>query len=982
MRRGGVLRSALSLLHGIGNKGKRIMKWWPRQRREEGTKEERNRRYRLARIEPLESRQLLSVTALTAFGNTTALVAGSPGWVGINGTAGENEKLTYTVSIDSSNLTGGTLSYELMSGEANRSLKIDLETADQSIDGTLLLQLFEEYTPNTVEQIAQLAEDGAYDGSTFHRMIKDFMIQGGKVDETVRSFDDEFYADSQFTSAGLLAMANSGIDTNSSQFFVTTNTTRWLDYNHTIFGMLTEGNDILESLNQNVSVSSSDDSSGTPKQTVTMTDVSVVNDAQNAVLKLVATAGTTGSATITLTATDESGGTLSKKFTVTVGEDSDGTNANPLADPALGTIEPITLTAGKSFTGTLPVFNADGQTLTYTFAPATASASAITATLDTTTLRYTITAADSVACGVYTVSASVCVNGSTVSSDGDSQSIPVLIVPAAPTVALNSSSDTGTSTTDGVTKYNNDGSDQTLSFDLTGVTSGATVNVYAGTTLIATGTVPTGSTTLTLASNGTAKLADGTYSITAEQVQSITSTAVGNSTYDRLASDRSTAVSVTVSTTNGKPTATVPTSPVAIQPRTTETDAATEFTISVSDGDEEVTQTLTAEITTQATHGTVTVVDATTGKFSYTPQVGYTGEDTFTFTLTDTDLAGNDAQTSDPVTITLNVAETENLETPTGEDQVVSVWFWKKQFTVQLGGSVTNSEGANLTYKLGDLPSPLSVSSFDEKTGELVLNLDDRCSGLRKITYTVVNTGENSSVESEPATIRVNVVKYNRVPKAYNQKLTVERDGTLTIQLTGSNGEKAKRAFVQDIEYRILVEPRHGTLEAIDAAAGTYRYTPSESFRGYDFIFFRTRDDGFGGLTAKLYSGVGYIRISMADTASTTNSGTDQPDTTDSPSTNTNTAPLASAVNVSVASGSSTLITLSGTDADEGATLTYTVTQQPEHGTVTKIDDAGSVLLYTPESGFSGNDTLLYKVKDEYGAESDVAIVTVTVNVS
>ncbi|MDO4559025.1 MAG: Ig-like domain-containing protein, partial [Planctomycetia bacterium] len=263
---------------------------------------------------------------------------------------------------------------------------------------------------------------------------------------------------------------------------------------------------------------------------------------------------------------------------------------------------------------------------------------------------------------------------------------------------------------------------------------------------------------------------------------------------------------------------------------------------------------------------------------------------------------------------------------------------------------------------------------------ELVVGLDDLCSGLREIVYTVVNTGETSSVESAPITIRVNVVKYNRVPKAYSQTLSVEEDGSITIQLQGTNGEKARRHFVQDIEYQILSGPRYGTLEAIDAEAGTYRYTPTQSFSGYDYIYFRVRDDGFDGLTAQLYSGVKYVRISLTEAQTETDNVTDDTtgDATDDSSTNQ--VPVAHDVSTTVAQGSSGLISLSGSDADEDATLTYTITRQPEHGTMTAIDGASSTWLYTADADFTGEDVILYKVTDEFDAESDEATVTVTVS--
>uniref|UniRef100_K9K4D6 Peptidyl-prolyl cis-trans isomerase n=1 Tax=Equus caballus TaxID=9796 RepID=K9K4D6_HORSE len=100
-----------------------------------------------------------------------------------------------------------------------------------------------------VRTFAELARRGYYNGTKFHRIIKDFMIQGGDPTGTGRGgasiygkqFEDELHPDLKFTGAGILAMANAGPDTNGSQFFVTLAPTQWLDGKHTIFGRVCQG---------------------------------------------------------------------------------------------------------------------------------------------------------------------------------------------------------------------------------------------------------------------------------------------------------------------------------------------------------------------------------------------------------------------------------------------------------------------------------------------------------------------------------------------------------------------------------------------------------------------------------------------------------------------------------------------------------------------------------------------------------------------
>src|SRR5687768_16717249 len=116
--------------------------------------------------------------------------------------------------------------------------------------GALAVELFDEDAPKTVENFTKLAGDGFYDGLSFHRVIPDFMIQGGCPEGTGRGgpgyqFEDEF--NQHKVERGALAMANSGPNTNGSQFFiVTAEATPWLDGKHTVFGRVTSGQDVVD----------------------------------------------------------------------------------------------------------------------------------------------------------------------------------------------------------------------------------------------------------------------------------------------------------------------------------------------------------------------------------------------------------------------------------------------------------------------------------------------------------------------------------------------------------------------------------------------------------------------------------------------------------------------------------------------------------------------------------------------------------------
>jgi cyclophilin family peptidyl-prolyl cis-trans isomerase len=122
----------------------------------------------------------------------------------------------------------------------------------QTTEGAIAFELFDEDAPKTVANFRKLASEGFYDGLTFHRIIKDFMIQGGCPQGTGTGgpgyqFEDEI--NPHKIVRGALAMANAGPNTNGSQFFiVTTAKAPWLDGKHTVFGQVTDGLDVVDKL--------------------------------------------------------------------------------------------------------------------------------------------------------------------------------------------------------------------------------------------------------------------------------------------------------------------------------------------------------------------------------------------------------------------------------------------------------------------------------------------------------------------------------------------------------------------------------------------------------------------------------------------------------------------------------------------------------------------------------------------------------------
>ena len=131
-------------------------------------------------------------------------------------------------------------------------MKVTLKTTQ----GSITFDLFDDIAPKTCENFTTHCKNGYYNDVIFHRIIEKFMIQGGDPTGTGRggesiwgkNFEDECARDLKFDKAGILAMANAGPGTNGSQFFITTAATPWLHMNHTIFGEVIEGMDVVEKL--------------------------------------------------------------------------------------------------------------------------------------------------------------------------------------------------------------------------------------------------------------------------------------------------------------------------------------------------------------------------------------------------------------------------------------------------------------------------------------------------------------------------------------------------------------------------------------------------------------------------------------------------------------------------------------------------------------------------------------------------------------
>jgi cyclophilin family peptidyl-prolyl cis-trans isomerase len=141
--------------------------------------------------------------------------------------------------------------------------------------GDITLELFADKTPVTVNNFVFLAREGFYDGTLFHRVIADFMAQGGDPTGSGRGgpgykFSDEFHPSLKHSKPGILSMANAGPNTNGSQFFITHVPTPWLDNKHSVFGQVIDGMKVLMSIPPRDPMRS--DSAGVKINSVTITE--------------------------------------------------------------------------------------------------------------------------------------------------------------------------------------------------------------------------------------------------------------------------------------------------------------------------------------------------------------------------------------------------------------------------------------------------------------------------------------------------------------------------------------------------------------------------------------------------------------------------------------------------------------------------------------------------------------------------------------
>ena len=289
------------------------------------------------------------------------LLVGSPLHVSLDGYDPNGGPLSYTVSTDNS-----AVKAEILSG--NRSARVQVAGF-----GDMVFELFEQRAQRPTDRFIELANDDFYDDVIIHRVINNFVLQGGDPlgtgtgGSTLGDFDDHFHVDLQHNRTGLLSYAKSSDDTNDSQFFVTEgdgSSLRNLDFNHSIFGVLVEGE------SNRAAISDTAVNGSSPVNTVTMESVTIFQDDENGVLFLKADPGTTGNVTVTVKVTDQQGNSSERSFVVDVQPDvtpnlpvgrPDPRNGRPF----LGDVAPVSITQNTTAQIQLTATDVEGDAFVF-----------------------------------------------------------------------------------------------------------------------------------------------------------------------------------------------------------------------------------------------------------------------------------------------------------------------------------------------------------------------------------------------------------------------------------------------------------------------------------------------------------------------------------------------------------------------------------------------------------------------------------------
>ena len=461
--------------------------------------------------------------------------------------------------------------------------------------------------------------------------------------------------------------------------------------------------------------------------------------------------------------------------------------------------------------------------------------------------------------------------------------------------------------------------------------------------------------------------------------------------------------------------------PVATaQAVSTSEDTAKAITLAGTDADSG--DTLTFAIGTSPAHGTLSGFNSSTGAVTYTPSSNYNGSDSFTFTVND------GTATSSAATVSITVSAVN--DTPSATAQAVSTNEDTAK-AITLAGTDVDS-GDTLTFAIGTSPAHGTLSGLNTSTGAVTYTPSSNYNGSDSFTFTV----NDGTVTSSAATVTITVSAVNDTPSATAQAVSTNEDTAKAITLAGTDVDSG-----DTLTFAIGTSPSHGALSGLNTSTGAVTYTPSSNYNGSDSFTFTvndgtatssaatvtititavndaptisgtptgatngsayswtpTSDDVEGdtksfsitsgslppGLTINASTGAisgtpsATGTYSFTITVSDGNGGTTELATSITVSASGNSTPVATAQAVSTSEDTAKAITLAGTDADSGDTLTFAIGTSPAHGTLSGLNTSTGAVTYTPSSNYNGSDSFTFTVNDGT-ATSSAATVTITI---
>ncbi len=344
--------------------------------------------------------------------------------------------------------------------------------------------------------------------------------------------------------------------------------------------------------------------------------------------------------------------------------------------------------------------------------------------------------------------------------------------------------------------------------------------------------------------------------------------------------------------------------------------------------------TTTVNIVRNPTNGTTTV-NSTTGAVTYTPTSGFIGQDSFTYTVKDN--AGAVSNTATVSLTVVNVPPVANVDQANTNQNQATV--------INVLANDTDADGTLNVTTVAIVQNPTNgTASVNSTTGAVTYTPNTGFVGHDVFTYTVA---DNNGAVSNGAAVTINV---NAPPVANNDQATVSRNQSSAINVVGNDTDAD--GTVNPTTVTIVQNPTNGTV-SVNPTTGAVTYTPATGFVGQDSFTYTIKDNN--GAVSNTAS----VSITVA-----------------------NVPPVANNDQAAANENQATVINVVANDTDADGTVdatTVTLVQNPAHGSAT-VDAISGAVNFTPTAGFAGNDTFTYTVRDNNGAISNVATVSIHVN--